>query len=103
MEHRFLGRSGLQVSELCLGTMMFGSETGEQTSHQILDAFADAGDTFIDTADVYGHDRSEEILCRWLAAADWSLTSEQADRLTEASELETLPYPYGLLTRFVQR
>jgi aryl-alcohol dehydrogenase-like predicted oxidoreductase len=66
MEHRFLGRSGLQVSELCLGTMMFGSETGEQTSHQILDAFADAGGTFIDTADVYGHGRSEEILGRWL-------------------------------------
>ena len=38
-----------------------------------------------------------------LATADWSLTSEQADRLTEASALETLPYPYGLLTRFVRR
>jgi aryl-alcohol dehydrogenase-like predicted oxidoreductase len=66
MEYRFLGRSGLQVSELCLGTMMFGERTDEQTSHQILDTFVEAGGTFIDTADVYGHGRSEEILGGWL-------------------------------------
>ena len=66
MDHRFLGRSGLRVSELCLGTMMFGERTDEQTSHRILDTFAEAGGTFIDTADVYGHGRSEEILGSWL-------------------------------------
>ena len=66
MEYRFLGRSGLRVSELCLGTMMFGERTDEQTSHRILDAFAEAGGTFVDTADVYGHGRSEEILGSWL-------------------------------------
>ncbi|GAA4621020.1 aldo/keto reductase [Actinoallomurus vinaceus] len=66
MEHRFLGRSGLQVSELCLGTMMFGVETDEQTSHHIMDAYAEAGGTFLDTADVYAQGGSEEILGRWL-------------------------------------
>lgn len=66
MDYRFLGRSGLQVSELCLGTMMFGERTDEQTSHRILDTFADAGGNFIDTADVYGQGRSEEILGGWL-------------------------------------
>jgi aryl-alcohol dehydrogenase-like predicted oxidoreductase len=38
-----------------------------------------------------------------LATVDWALTPEQADRLTTASEIEPLPYPYGLLTRFVRR
>jgi aryl-alcohol dehydrogenase-like predicted oxidoreductase len=47
--------------------MMFGAETDEQTSHQILDTFAEAGGNFIDTADVYGQGRSEEVLGRWLA------------------------------------
>lgn len=54
------------MSELCLGTMMFGERTDEQTSHQILDTFVEAGGNFIDTADVYGHGRAEEILGSWL-------------------------------------
>jgi aryl-alcohol dehydrogenase-like predicted oxidoreductase len=66
MEYRFLGRSGLRVSELCLGTTMFGERTDEQTSHQILDTFVEAGGTFLDTADVYSQGRSEEILGGWL-------------------------------------
>ena len=68
METRFVGRSGLQVSELCLGTMTFGADGGtdEATAHQILDAFVDTGGTFIDTANVYSQGASEEILGRWL-------------------------------------
>jgi aryl-alcohol dehydrogenase-like predicted oxidoreductase len=68
METRFVGRSGLQVSELCLGTMTFGADRGtdEATAHQILDAFVDTGGTFIDTANVYSQGASEEILGRWL-------------------------------------
>lgn len=54
------------MSELCLGTMMFGERTDEQDSHQILDTFVDAGGDFIDTADVYGRGLSEEILGGWL-------------------------------------
>lgn len=64
MRHRFLGRSGLQVSELFLGTMLFGVELGEQASHHIMDAYAEAGGTFLDTADVYAQGGSEEILGR---------------------------------------
>jgi aryl-alcohol dehydrogenase-like predicted oxidoreductase len=66
MDYRFLGRTGLKVSELCLGAMTFGRETTEEISHQILDRFVEAGGTFIDTADVYTRGASEEILGRWL-------------------------------------
>ena len=67
MDHRLLGTTGIKVSELCLGTMTFGRETTEKDSFAILDAFADAGGNFIDTADVYSRGVSEEILGRWLA------------------------------------
>ncbi|GAA0915067.1 aldo/keto reductase [Virgisporangium aurantiacum] len=66
MEYRYLGRTGLKVSELCLGAMHFGGPTDESTSVRILDAFVDAGGTFIDTADVYNGGESEAILGRWL-------------------------------------
>jgi Aldo/keto reductase family len=70
VDYRFLGRTGLKVSELCLGAMTFGSETDEATSHQMLDRFVDAGGNFIDTADVYAQGRSEEILGSWLQSHD---------------------------------
>ena len=66
MEYRFLGRTGLKVSELCLGAMTFGRETPEAASYPIMDRFADAGGNFIDTADVYTRGVSEEIVGRWL-------------------------------------
>jgi aryl-alcohol dehydrogenase (NADP+) len=73
MEHVRLGRTGLMVSRLCLGTMTFGFQSDEETSRAILDTAASAGITFIDTADVYplggGLERvgrTEEILGRWL-------------------------------------
>ena len=52
MQHRNLGRSGLRVSPICLGTMMFGGQTDEATSKRIVDRARDAGINFIDTADV---------------------------------------------------
>jgi aryl-alcohol dehydrogenase-like predicted oxidoreductase len=67
VDYRFLGNSGLKVSELCLGAMTFGNESDEPTSHRLLDRFVEAGGNFIDTADVYGGGGSEEILGRWLA------------------------------------
>ncbi|MGL5931264.1 MAG: aldo/keto reductase [Dermatophilaceae bacterium] len=70
MDKRFLGLTGLQVSELCLGTMSFGAATDEPTAHCILDRFAAAGGTFIDTADTYNAGASEEIVGRWLAQRD---------------------------------
>ena len=70
MEYRSLGRTGLKVSELCLGAMTFGRECSEALSRQILDRFVEAGGTFIDTADVYSRGVSEEILGRWLKGKD---------------------------------
>jgi aryl-alcohol dehydrogenase (NADP+) len=73
MEHVRLGRTGLKVSRLCLGTMTFGYQCDEETSVAILDAAADGGITFLDTADAYPLGgglatvgRTEEILGRWL-------------------------------------
>lgn len=63
---RPLGRSGLSVSELALGTMTFGVETDEAEAHAQLDAFVAAGGTLIDTADVYGGGASERIIGTWL-------------------------------------
>ncbi len=66
MEQRTLGCSGCAVSVLALGTMTFGAESSEVVSHAQLDAFAAAGGSLVDTADVYGAGRSEEIIGRWL-------------------------------------
>ncbi len=73
MQHVRFGRTGLYVSRLCLGTMTFGLQCDERTSHAILDAAADQGITFLDTANVYplggtpaDHGRTEEIVGRWL-------------------------------------
>jgi len=75
MEYRRLGRTGLKVAPLCLGGNVFGWTADEPTSHAVLDAYAEAGGNFIDTADVYsrwaaGHvgGESELVLGRWLAA-----------------------------------
>jgi aryl-alcohol dehydrogenase-like predicted oxidoreductase len=66
MNYRQMGKTGLRVSELCLGAMTFGRETSEEDSFGILDRFVEAGGNFIDTADVYSDGKSEEILGRWL-------------------------------------
>ncbi|MEN8040914.1 MAG: aldo/keto reductase, partial [Actinomycetota bacterium] len=67
MELRGIGGSDLQASTLAMGTMTFGAESDEATSHAMLDRFAEAGGTLIDTADVYSAGTSEEIVGRWLA------------------------------------
>jgi aryl-alcohol dehydrogenase-like predicted oxidoreductase len=64
MDHRRLGRSGLHISTLCLGTMMFGDQTTEREATEIVAAARDAGVNFLDTADRYAMGRSEEILGR---------------------------------------
>jgi len=66
MQYRYLGRSGIKVSELCLGAMTFGREADEASSFAMMDAFAAAGGNFIDTADVYSRGISEEVVGRWL-------------------------------------
>ncbi len=66
-----LGRTGLQVSRLCLGTMNFGPQTEELESHRIMDRALERGINFFDTADVYGWKRgegwTEQIVGRWFA------------------------------------
>ncbi|MDB5591236.1 aldo/keto reductase [Enterovirga sp.] len=68
MDYRQLGRSGLKVSPLCLGTMMFGGPTEEAVAARIIASAAEAGINFIDTADTYTEGRSEEIVGRAMAA-----------------------------------
>ena len=70
MEHRPLGRSGLAVSRLALGTMTWGRDTDASEAGAQLRAFRDAGGTLIDTADVYAGGESERILGRLLADAE---------------------------------
>lgn len=71
MEYKHLGRSGLSVSRLCLGTMNFGWQTTEADSHAIMDRALAEGVNFFDTANVYGRDagkgRTEEVLGTWFA------------------------------------
>jgi aryl-alcohol dehydrogenase-like predicted oxidoreductase len=66
MELRQLGKSGIRVTSLCLGTMTFGNESDEDTSRQLVETYLDAGGNFIDTADVYTRGVSEEFLGRAL-------------------------------------
>ncbi len=74
MNYTHLGRSGVQVSRLCLGTMNFGPQTSEKESWAIMDAALEAGLNFFDTADVYGWKKgegiTEQIIGRWLAQGD---------------------------------
>src|SRR4028118_5399 len=71
MKHTNLGRTGLKVSPLCLGTMNFGPQTTEEDSYRIMDHALEVGINFFDTADVYGwklgEGVTEQIIGRWLA------------------------------------
>jgi aryl-alcohol dehydrogenase-like predicted oxidoreductase len=68
VDYRTLGSSGCAVSSFALGAMTFGVETEEPEAHRQLDRFLEAGGTLVDTADVYGAGRSEEIIGRWFAS-----------------------------------
>jgi len=78
MTYRVLGRSGLQVSPLALGSMMFGGQTDAATSQRIIHTAFEQGINFIDTADVYNAGRAEEIVGQALAGRrdDWVLASK---------------------------
>jgi aryl-alcohol dehydrogenase-like predicted oxidoreductase len=74
MKYKLLGRSGLKVSELCLGTMGFGTEAGwgadSDTSFAIMDAYANAGGNFLDTANMYKLGTSEKIIGDYISNHD---------------------------------
>ncbi len=91
LRYRLLGRSGLRVSEICLGTMSFGDQWGfganEETSRQVLDAYEAAGGNFLDTANKYHNGQTEQIVGCWLQerrdrhvlATKYTLAMDHAD------------------------
>ncbi len=91
MQYTHLGRSGLSVSRVCLGTMNFGPQTEESAAHSIMDSALDSGINFFDTANVYGGQDNrgwtEEILGRWFAKG-----GERRERVVLATKL------YGTMT-----
>ncbi|HKS02821.1 MAG TPA: aldo/keto reductase, partial [Arthrobacter sp.] len=91
MEYTHLGRSGLKVSRLCLGTMNFGPQTEESDAHAIMDSAQESGINFFDTANVYGgtdhRGWTEEIIGRWFAKG-----GERRERTVLATKL------YGTMT-----
>ncbi len=78
MNYRALGRHALKVSPLCLGTMLFGQETDEATAGRIIASARERGVNFLDTADVYLHGRSEEVVGRLIAdhRDEWVLATK---------------------------
>ena len=83
MEYRKLGRSGVKVSPLCLGTMMFGGPTDERDSARVVARAREVGINFIDTADAYNEGRSEEIVGRAIAAErdHWVLATKMCNAM----------------------
>ncbi|MCC6696227.1 MAG: aldo/keto reductase [Candidatus Hydrogenedentes bacterium] len=68
MKYALLGKTGVRVSEVCLGTMTFGKEADESTSIAIMNRALDAGVNFFDTANIYNKGLTEEIVGRWMGA-----------------------------------
>jgi aryl-alcohol dehydrogenase (NADP+) len=83
MQYRSLGRSGLRVSPICLGTMMFGGPTDEATSARIIAKAREAGVNFIDTADAYSGGASEEVVGRAISnnRSSWVLATKLANQM----------------------
>jgi len=83
MDYRMLGRSGLKVSKLCLGTMNFGAETDLATATKIMNSARDAGINFIDTADAYTGGKSETMVGRLLKddRNDWIVATKVGSSL----------------------
>src|SRR5215218_8944559 len=83
MQYRQLGRSGLKISPICLGTMMFGGPSDEATSKRIVAKARDAGINFIDTADAYSAGNSEQVVGRAISNSrhSWVLATKLANAM----------------------
>ena len=68
--YRVLGRTGVKVHPLCLGTMNFGGRTDAAEAGKILDTYKEVGGNFVDTANVYNDGRSESIIGDWMKSRD---------------------------------
>ena len=99
MEYRNLGRSGLKVPRLCLGTMMFGGPTEEGDAVRIIAKAQDQGFNFIDTADVYNDGVSEQIVGRAIAAERdrWVLATKRCNAMGQG------PNERGLSRKWVMQ
>ncbi len=99
MEYRNLGRSGLKVSKLCLGAMMFGGPAAPEDSEAMIDDARAAGVNFIDTADGYNRGRSEEVVGRAVAhdRDDWVIATKLFNRMAEG------PNGGGLSRKWMRR
>ena len=103
MDYRTLGRSGVSVSNLCLGTMTFGAETDEAGAHAQLDQFVAAGGNLVDTADVYARGASEEIIGRWFASRPAEVTDAVVLATKGRFPMGSEPNALGLSTRHLTR
>jgi aryl-alcohol dehydrogenase-like predicted oxidoreductase len=103
VDYRTLGRSGCAVSNLALGTMTFGVEAPEAEAHRQLDMFLAAGGTLVDTADVYGAGRSEEIIGRWFASRPAEVTGRVVLATKGRFPLGDGPNGSGLSARHLTR
>ncbi len=83
MHYRHLGRSGLKISPICLGTMMFGGPTDEATSSRIVARAREAGINFIDSADAYNGGKSEQVVGRAISnhRSNWVLATKLANQI----------------------
>ena len=103
MRYKLLGRTGLRVSELCLGAMVFGDDRGSwgaspEQAAAIVERFADAGGNFVDTANSYARGRSEAVLGeivrhdrdRWVLATKYTLSSDPTDPNAGGSHRKSL-------------
>src|SRR5438477_11711374 len=83
MEYRRLGQSGVQVSPICLGTMMFGERTDAAEAGRIVASAREAGVNFIDTADVYAKGESERVTGKLITAdrERWILATKVANAM----------------------
>jgi aryl-alcohol dehydrogenase-like predicted oxidoreductase len=101
MNYRPLGRSGLHVSPVCLGTMMFGDRTDEAGAREIVAHARDAGINFVDTADVYAGGESERITGNAIRAdrSRWILASKVANVMPGAGN--EAPHTGGLSRRWI--
>src|SRR5438445_11827705 len=98
-QYRQLGRSGLKVSPICLGTMMFGGPADEATSSRIVAKAREAGINFIDSADAYNGGKSEQVGGRAIANVrqNWVLATKLANPIGDA------PNPGGISRPWVRQ
>src|SRR5258705_2627268 len=98
MQYRQLGRSGLKISPICLGTMMFGGPTDEATSLRIVAKAREAGVNFIDSADAYNGGKSEQVVGRAISNGrqNWILAPKLANQIRDHPNRGGLSRALGL-------